>query len=87
MQYIHTATLNVGEKLWLMDGKKPGDNGWEYASLPGGQFAEKSGLWPILYFAKYQVTKYGFEGLGSCLSQPRTAVLCQERDVASLYGS
>lgn len=65
MQYIHTATLNVGEKLWLMDGKKPGSKGWEYASLPGGQFAVKSGLWPVLYFSKYQVTKYGFEGLGN----------------------
>ncbi len=64
MQYIHVATLNVGEKLWLMDGTVPGRKGFDYASLPGGQFAQKSGLWPILYFAKYNVTKYGFEGLG-----------------------
>ena len=62
--YMHTATLNAGEKLWLMDAMKPGDKGFDYASIPGGQFAEKSGLFGVLYFAKYQVTKYGYEALG-----------------------
>ena len=62
--YMHTATLNAGEKLWLMDAIKPGDSGFDYASIPGGQFAEKSGLWGVLYFAKYSVTKYGYEALG-----------------------
>lgn len=64
LQYMHVATLNAGEKLYLMNGVKPGDKGFDYASLPGGQFAEKSGIWGLLYYAKYQVTKYGFEGLG-----------------------
>lgn len=62
--YMHTATLNAGEKLWLMDAMKPGDKGFDYASIPGGQFAEKSGLWGVLYFSKYFVTKYGYEALG-----------------------
>ena len=62
--YMHTVTLNAGEKLWLMDAMKPGDKGFDYASIPGGQFAEKSGLFGVLYFAKYQVTKYGYEALG-----------------------
>lgn len=63
--YMHTATMNVGEKLWLMDATTPGEKGsFDYASLPGGQFAEKSGLHGVLYFAKYGVTKYGYEALG-----------------------
>ena len=78
MQYIHVATLNVGEKLWLMDGTKPGNKGFEYASLPGGQFAQKSGLWPVLYFSKYVVTKYGFEGLGN-LFMPNPGLLSYAR--------
>lgn len=78
LQYMHVATLNVGEKLWVMNAVKPGDKGFDYASLPGGQFAEKTGIWGLLYFAKYQVTKYGFEGLGK-IFVPNHGVLSYAR--------